>query len=751
MKRIFVLLLAITLITPIFQSHSASAADPCAPYKGMKKVFWDGIELKKGQIGRLHTVKSTPLFFYNGDKKIISHNLNPKGTFRIYSFRPGTLGVGGGYYVDRDSRVRYETPSKAKLQAQACVYRTPAPPLTDYDRLKKEIVNLELAIKNNESQAQIEEKSKRIQTMLDSIKYKPNTAIKPLLDRLKTLSKGYVTLAEWEVAPKNFNFDKMLVDESRGYLYVSAYQKLYVLSTKDLSMIKEFSYDTGWGMQLYNGKVILGGYPMRAVDPVTEKSEYLEALDGTPIQAQRFIISNDHIYYAPKNGATEIHDFDMKSRTVKVISKKENPEDYIFNSNIKLSIDPIKKILYVSNSHVKAIDLSTYNILSEDNYRPGFWPSWDASNIWDNGELIIDGFKMNPTNLKDIIGKYVDGFEPVSLVKGKYAIGGSFIYDRESFVPYRSMPTSRYEEVSVDSSMNLYAYNSEEGMLRKLKLNILPIHLPAFQNGLNKQLQFEKAITDWEYDQKTNKIYALSISDNKLFYINASTMNVEKEIYIGSRPWELVVNGDSIYVSLEGSHRIAVASTDPTKPISYISVTDRPSEIEVGKNYIYYSHNNYYVSAYDRRNGQTVEAANIYRANLKLDQSRNVLYMQDDTSGGSIYAFDADTFQEKNKLNFDTYPGVFEMFVDGNYLYTGRNRINLDLSNRVKILDEVILYVGKNHIITTNGYYDKATLAKQKKFTLEIHSAAMNANNEVFILDKDQTRFIKYNSVKEIW
>lgn len=80
------------------------------------KVWWDGIELKPGQIGRLTVLKDTPLYKLEGEKKVYSRTLKAGEFYRIYAFKPGKLSVGGGYYVDRDEKVQYQTPSKTKLK-----------------------------------------------------------------------------------------------------------------------------------------------------------------------------------------------------------------------------------------------------------------------------------------------------------------------------------------------------------------------------------------------------------------------------------------------------------------------------------------------------------------------------------------------------------------------------------------------------------------------------------------------------------
>lgn len=99
---VLILALGLSILTPNAQNAEA-------------KIYWDGVELKLGQIGRLAVLEETILYKLEGNQKVFERNLLPGETYRIYTFKPGKLGIGGGFYVDRDKRVRYQTPSKAKL------------------------------------------------------------------------------------------------------------------------------------------------------------------------------------------------------------------------------------------------------------------------------------------------------------------------------------------------------------------------------------------------------------------------------------------------------------------------------------------------------------------------------------------------------------------------------------------------------------------------------------------------------------
>lgn len=91
---------------------------PCLQYHKGQKIFWDKWELVPGQLGRLTILQDTPLLTKDG--KFV-RTLKKGDVYRIYAFREGELSVGGGLYVKCDKRIKYETPSKAKLDAVKCI------------------------------------------------------------------------------------------------------------------------------------------------------------------------------------------------------------------------------------------------------------------------------------------------------------------------------------------------------------------------------------------------------------------------------------------------------------------------------------------------------------------------------------------------------------------------------------------------------------------------------------------------------
>lgn len=82
------------------------------------KVMWGKTELKKGQIGKVTILTETDLVKLENGSLTKVRTLKKGEEFRVYTYKSeqgGLYGVGGGSFVQKSSKVKYETPSKSKL------------------------------------------------------------------------------------------------------------------------------------------------------------------------------------------------------------------------------------------------------------------------------------------------------------------------------------------------------------------------------------------------------------------------------------------------------------------------------------------------------------------------------------------------------------------------------------------------------------------------------------------------------------
>ncbi|QFG00418.1 leucine-rich repeat domain-containing protein [Psychrobacillus glaciei] len=126
MKKIIVSVISLLVVVMSFffiSPEDTYAKNDCSKYQGLKKVKWGDHELKIGQIGGVTVLKDTELFKLSGEKRENVRTLKAGEFYRIYSFKQNSFDVGGGYFVTKDNKVKYETPSKALVQAVECYYQ----------------------------------------------------------------------------------------------------------------------------------------------------------------------------------------------------------------------------------------------------------------------------------------------------------------------------------------------------------------------------------------------------------------------------------------------------------------------------------------------------------------------------------------------------------------------------------------------------------------------------------------------------
>jgi hypothetical protein len=88
--------------------------------------LWDGIEIKKGQIGKLTILKPINLWKRVDEKLEMVRILQPNEIYRVYGFDDqfgGQFNVGGLYVTKMDGYILYETPSKSLLQQSQEFYK----------------------------------------------------------------------------------------------------------------------------------------------------------------------------------------------------------------------------------------------------------------------------------------------------------------------------------------------------------------------------------------------------------------------------------------------------------------------------------------------------------------------------------------------------------------------------------------------------------------------------------------------------
>ncbi len=89
--------------------------------RSTEPVWWNGMELKKGQIGRITVLKPINLWKRDENDKItMVRILNPGEVYRVYGYdnlHGGQYNVGDDHWITKmDGYIKYETPSQEKIE-----------------------------------------------------------------------------------------------------------------------------------------------------------------------------------------------------------------------------------------------------------------------------------------------------------------------------------------------------------------------------------------------------------------------------------------------------------------------------------------------------------------------------------------------------------------------------------------------------------------------------------------------------------
>lgn len=104
----------------VFAVVTSSLFQPSQVEAQATKVYWDGILMVPGQVGKIKVVKPINLWKRTSDGLVFERILKPGEQYRVYRYDNlygGQYGLGGGMYITKMAGyVDYKTPSKAKLR-----------------------------------------------------------------------------------------------------------------------------------------------------------------------------------------------------------------------------------------------------------------------------------------------------------------------------------------------------------------------------------------------------------------------------------------------------------------------------------------------------------------------------------------------------------------------------------------------------------------------------------------------------------
>jgi hypothetical protein len=261
---------------------------------------------------------------------------------------------------------------------------------------------------------------------------------------------------------------------------------------------------------------------------------------------------------------------------------------------------------------------------------------------------------------------------------------------------------------------------------------------------------FPQKLTDWVLDKETGMIYAISESTNKLYFINKQTLAITNELQLSGVPSDLYKYENKLYISqannLIQSVDIATKSLDEQYP-----TTQAPLDVAVSATHIFFATDREYVYSIDRTT-KAVKFYNFrmsYSIDIQVASDNRTLYLADrGSSRSNFYSFDIIEEKVISSANYEFNSPNEEIIVDEQSAYFAGYRMNkADLSQfwgeYQKVREDYwyyhtrILGVTSNHVLTTQGIYDKNTYLNLATLPFEPTQGILEEDGSVLLFKSE--------------
>jgi hypothetical protein len=293
-------------------------------------------------------------------------------------------------------------------------------------------------------------------------------------------------------------------------------------------------------------------------------------------------------------------------------------------------------------------------------------------------------------------------------------------------------------------------------LLLLLLFNSLGVAAPAASADSSTEsldLSLPSNLTDWILDEDAGYIYAISSTENNLYFIRLNDFKIEKTLSVGSNPSYLARDGQSLQIVLSGATMIKTIDLATQQVSDTINTSGIPNSLAATSNYLFYGTNDRKIYKYNKLNRESsllysdISLSNI---TLAVDEPSNTLYVGKLSSYGGIMAINAENgallshdIDDHMEIGGPSL-SLKHIFVDDQSVYFGGHQFNKEnliettgtysrTNNDYTYLESVILDVTDSYVLTTQGVYDKNTYTPLVLFPSNKKFALLDSNDHAYV------------------
>ncbi len=561
--------------------------------------------------------------------------------------------------------------------------------------------------------------------------------------------------------PQGTQLSKWVLDESSGFIYALSNNQMFMIRTSDLTLQNTVDVGSGPSDLVFDDEnIYIGFYGAHQFKTVNKLSGQITDTFTTGRTVDRLDTMGDYIYYYSYDSYL-VYRYNLVTKNQEELPL---PAGVTRISLTDLDINEEYNLLYLAGGNTfYVLDLNnTTNIVST--MEMGGY-NFRGPVITEGEDVFFAARKFRADDLNVVKGLYSSYNEyhvdQISQVRERYVITSRHIFDKETYRILYSY-SSEQSLVALDADNNLYTASYSEITKKK-------IDLPNLSYGdhitLDNKVKLRAPIVDQVFDDEY--IYAIT-EDNTLVKINKNSLKVEAEVYVGSKPVNIFMQGESLYIATQGASSISVIP-DATAEDLIVEQIQLPGVVPFGvavyENYMFVSTANLSRSAEG-----TLSYSFITKDFHKLKQGvfdvnsqqiRVAPALGKVYAGGfnvsEVYDISGESPNHIISRHYLSY-NIGNMHIDGTSLYGGTKKYDLsDGFSLQATFPEMIIYAKENHAFSSKSVYNSTSTVKQFDLPFEAGMIEFDESGAVYIGRLDGTysnsevkQIYKFDSMQEI-
>jgi len=542
------------------------------------------------------------------------------------------------------------------------------------------------------------------------------------------------------------DINKWHVDEAAGVIYAisESSSELKVIDMETLAITKTVALGQGPSdIEAYNGSLYISlntGNSIAVFDTATQEVTGTIATTDSPYSVA---IDDDKLFYTKKSSFGSIYCIDLTTEAETTLTGVGT------HYAADLSVDRDNNVLYIGESGLSGSKLSTFSTVDYSEIYIAPYPDGNKFSypkrrmVFDGAELFYAGYSFDASDVEVINGTFKENYTAkVLAVNTGYVVTTEAVYSRSTFEQIAGLPFTA-AEAFLSSDNTLVLYDDYNQKIQKINVN----SLSGYSEG-SSAVYGQIDLVDWNYDEATGLLYAISSERNSLLKLDPSASKVVEEVFVGSMPSDIEEYNGKFYIPLFGATKIAVVDKATMTVDKHINVTQYPFRVVADDDKLIYAQEDQhcYLFEVDLISGTETklsEIGTVYEPDIAIDRINNVLYIGESGSSGSdILTYSTVDYSTiytppyPDGIDF-SYPKRNILVDDAEIFYAGRSFDKADVEVIFGTYGGTVLAANSQYVVTQTDVYDRDDYVSVASLPYTASKAAILSDNTLILYNDD--------------